>query len=107
MFVTLADACRGYQHFGNKGPRRSWIPSQRTVIFISVAGGFVYFGNQQEVPYTGRKHLMLVPLEIEKSLGQSTFEMVSQSLVGKYRRVSKGRLPLLTSSAGCWLRSCL
>ncbi|XP_039007429.1 uncharacterized protein LOC120135177 [Hibiscus syriacus] len=43
----------------------------------------VYFGNLETVPYTKRKHFVLLSKEMEKKLGESQFEQLKSGFKGK------------------------
>lgn len=45
-------------------------------IAAGAASGAVWWLSLQEVPYTGRRHAMLVPVSTEKALGQAAFDQV-------------------------------
>jgi hypothetical protein len=40
------------------------------------AGGVVYYSSRETVPYTGRKHSILVSRDLERKLGESTFAQI-------------------------------
>ena len=87
----------GYQRFGDqqrgggrrgrgnqqqRDPRSTFRAKPRLVSLLGgatlAAGGAVYYGNMEEVPYTLRKHSILVSKELEISLGESTFAQIVQ-----------------------------
>ena len=75
-------ACREYQHFQQRTSpfgRYEGLASKRTLTWVSFAGGgcfVVWVTNREEIPYTGRKHCILVPTSMEQSIGQNTFQQV-------------------------------
>ena len=79
-------ACREYEHFGTRySGYNSYqnLASERTLKWVGFAAGgcfVIWVTNRQEIPYTGRKHLILVPTFLELSLGQSAFNQVRQQL---------------------------
>lgn len=64
-------------HFRPRGPRR-WIQNPRNVLIVVLVGSgvliTVYFGNLETVPYTKRKHFVLMSKDMEKKLGETQFE---------------------------------
>lgn len=73
-------------HFRPRGPRR-WFQNPRTVLIVVLVGSgvliTVYFGNLETVPYTKRKHFVLMSRAVEKRLGETQFEQVKSSFKGK------------------------
>jgi len=75
-------ACREYQHFQQRTSlfgRHEGLGSKRTLTWVSFAAGgcfVVWVTNREEIPYTGRKHCILVPTSMEQSIGQNTFQQV-------------------------------
>lgn len=73
-------------HFRPRGPRR-WIQNPRNALIVVLVGSgvliTVYFGNLETVPYTKRKHFVLLSKETEKRLGESQFEQLKASFKGK------------------------
>jgi len=65
------------QHFRPRGPRR-WIDDPRKVLVIVVLSSglvlSVYFSNLETVPYSHRKHFVLISDEMEKKIGENQFE---------------------------------
>ncbi|MBA0547940.1 hypothetical protein Golob_019069, partial [Gossypium lobatum] len=56
------------------------------MIIVLVGSGVlvtVYFGNLETVPYTKRKHLVLLSEETEKQMGESQFEELKAAFKGK------------------------
>ncbi|XP_058205530.1 mitochondrial metalloendopeptidase OMA1 [Rhododendron vialii] len=74
------------QHFRPRGPRR-WFQNPRTVLIVVLvsSGAFVtvYFGNLETVPYTKRKHFILLSKTLERQLGESQFQQMKASFKGK------------------------
>ncbi|KAE8710714.1 pentatricopeptide repeat-containing protein [Hibiscus syriacus] len=74
------------QHFRRRGPQW-WIKNPRNALIVVLIGsGFlitVYFGNLETVPYTKRKHLVLLSKETEKKMGESQFEKLKAAYKGK------------------------
>ncbi|PPD88015.1 hypothetical protein GOBAR_DD15049 [Gossypium barbadense] len=77
----------GVQHFRRRGPRRwiHWNPRKAMIIVLVGSGVLVtvYFGNLETVPYTKRKHLVLLSEETEKQMGESQFEELKAAFKGK------------------------
>ncbi|KEH26508.1 M48 family peptidase [Medicago truncatula] len=77
---------KNVQHFKPRGPN-NWFQNPRHVMIGVVVGSgvfiTVYFGNMETVPYTKRTHLILMPKEMEKSLGESEFEKMKAGFKGK------------------------
>lgn len=73
-------------HFRPRGPRR-WFQNPRNVLVVVLVGSgvliTVYFGNSETVPYTKRKHFVLMSRAMERRLGESQFEQVKASFKGK------------------------
>ncbi|KAK8583623.1 hypothetical protein V6N13_109031 [Hibiscus sabdariffa] len=74
------------QHFRRRGPQR-WIQNPRNALIVVLVGSgvliTVYFGNLETVPYTKRKHLVLLSKETEKKMGESQFEQLKAAYKGK------------------------
>ncbi|KAF9615880.1 hypothetical protein IFM89_026806 [Coptis chinensis] len=73
-------------HFRPRGPRR-WFQNPRKVLILVLVGGGVIitlvYGNIETVPYTKRKHFVLLSRSLEKELGQREFERLKKSMKGK------------------------
>ncbi|KAG4184553.1 hypothetical protein ERO13_A09G178700v2 [Gossypium hirsutum] len=73
-------------HFRPRGPRR-WIQNPRNVLIVVLVGSgvliTVYFGNLETVPYTKRKHFVLLSKDMEKKLGETQFEQLKAEFKGK------------------------
>lgn len=64
-----------YQHF----KARRGLARNHPVAVLGTVGGvgiLVYATSQQEIPYTGRSHAILVSAESEKTMGEETFKEV-------------------------------
>ncbi|XP_022922484.1 uncharacterized protein LOC111430479 isoform X1 [Cucurbita moschata] len=74
------------QHFKPRGPRR-WFQDPRTVLVVVFAGSgvfiTVYYGNLETIPYTKRRHFVLLSRAMERSLGESQFEQMKAAFKGK------------------------
>ncbi|OUZ99489.1 Peptidase M48 [Macleaya cordata] len=74
------------QHFKPRGPKR-WFQNPRNVLVVVLLSSgvliTVYFGNLETIPYTKRKHFVLVSSDVERKLGASQFEKVKASFKGK------------------------
>ncbi|KAI8540316.1 hypothetical protein RHMOL_Rhmol09G0253200 [Rhododendron molle] len=68
-------------------PKRKWYKNPRTVIavvlFTSGVVITVYFGNLETVPYTKRKHFVLLPKNMERQIGEAQFQQIKQAFKGK------------------------
>lgn len=73
-------------HFRTRGPKR-WFQNPRTVFIVMAVGSgvviTVYFGNLETVPYTKRRHFVLLSKDLERQLGESQFEQMKGSFKGK------------------------
>ncbi|KAM7494577.1 hypothetical protein LguiB_029186 [Lonicera macranthoides] len=73
-------------HFKRRGPRR-WFQNPKHVWIIGIVGSgvfiTVYFGNLETIPYTKRKHFVLLSRTLEKQLGESQFQQIKASFKGK------------------------
>jgi len=74
------------RHFKPRGPK-NWFQNPRHVMIGIVVGSgvfiTVYFGNMETVPYTKRTHLILMPKEMEKKIGEREFEKMKAGFKGK------------------------
>ncbi|XP_048127080.1 mitochondrial metalloendopeptidase OMA1 isoform X2 [Rhodamnia argentea] len=74
------------QHFKPRGPRR-WFRNPRNVLIVVLVGSgvfiTVYFGNLEEVPYTKRRHFVLLSRDWERRLGETQFQQIKASFKGK------------------------
>ncbi|GAV61853.1 Peptidase_M48 domain-containing protein [Cephalotus follicularis] len=89
----LNDAKRFYyvdrsrvRHFRQRGPQR-WFRNPRNVLIVVlvVSGGFItiYYGNLETVPYTNRKHFVLLSKAMERKIGEVQFNQMKASFKGK------------------------
>ncbi|XP_015580938.1 uncharacterized protein LOC8266010 [Ricinus communis] len=73
-------------HFKPRGPRR-WFQNPRSVLIVFLVGSgvfiTVYFGNLETVPYTKRKHFVLLAKSMEKKIGENQFEQMKAAFKGK------------------------
>jgi hypothetical protein len=77
---------RGVEHFRRKGPT-AWLQGPDSgqtqkrliiaVVIFATGSVYVYFTHLQTVPYTHRKHFVLISPDMEKSLGEAEFDNVS------------------------------
>lgn len=69
------------QHFRPRGPRR-WIDNPRKLLVIIVLSSgvvlSVYFSNLETVPYSHRKHFVLISDEMERKIGENQFEQMKK-----------------------------
>ncbi|KAF8379350.1 hypothetical protein HHK36_028784 [Tetracentron sinense] len=74
------------QHFKPRGPRR-WFRNPRTVVIVVLVGSgvliTVYSGNLETVPYTKRRHFVLLSRSLERQMGEYQFEQMKAALKGK------------------------
>ncbi|XP_042407607.1 mitochondrial metalloendopeptidase OMA1-like [Zingiber officinale] len=72
------------QHFRRK-PR--WYQNPRAILVVVVVGGVsvvsIYYGNLETVPYTKRRHFVLISPSLERQLGESEFEKLKLGFRGK------------------------
>ncbi|KAG5234497.1 mitochondrial metalloendopeptidase OMA [Salix suchowensis] len=75
------------QHFKPRGPKR-WFRNPRTVLIVVLVGSgafiTVYFGNLENVPYTKRKHFVLLSKTMERKMGETQFEQMKAAFKGRY-----------------------
>nr|BCG50319.1 metallo peptidase-like protein [Beta vulgaris subsp. vulgaris] len=73
-------------HFKPRG-FKSWFENPRHIFIAVVIGSgvviTVYFGNSEVVPYTKRKHLVLLSRTLERRIGDSQFEKMKEDFKGK------------------------
>lgn len=76
----------GVQHFKPRGYRR-WFQNPRNALIVVLVGSgvfvTVYFGNLETVPYTKRKHFVLLSKPLERRLGEQNFEEMKKQFKGK------------------------
>lgn len=78
---------RGVQHFKRRGalvwiqePDGGGFRQQRILIILGAVGcvsAYTYYSNLQTVPYTHRRHFVLIGPSLEQSLGEQEFSNVS------------------------------
>ncbi|KAK7245167.1 hypothetical protein RIF29_40002 [Crotalaria pallida] len=77
---------RNVQHFRPRGPK-GWFQNPRHAFIVVVVGSgvliTVYFGNLETIPYTKRRHLILLSKAMERRLGESQFEQMKAGFKGK------------------------
>ncbi|KAL2635875.1 hypothetical protein R1flu_007354 [Riccia fluitans] len=72
---------QGVRHFKKRGPT-SWaekLSSQKSMVWIGgsvFVGSVIYVNNLETVPYTHRKHFVLISPPLEKSIGERGFKMI-------------------------------
>ncbi|XP_041003867.1 uncharacterized protein LOC121249212 [Juglans microcarpa x Juglans regia] len=74
------------QHFKPRGPRRLFQNPRNVLIVVLVGSGVVitvYFGNLETVPYTNRKHFVLLSRSMERKLEETHFENMKAAFKGK------------------------
>ena len=70
---------RGYQHFEQRGrpfSRRGHLSNPKVLAVLAGGGGIIYLVSLEEIPYTKRRHSILVSASTERALGDSAFEQV-------------------------------
>lgn len=74
------------QHFKPRGPKR-WFRNPRTVLIVVLVGSgafiTVYYGNLETVPYTKRRHFVLLSKTMERKMGETQFEQMKAAFKGK------------------------
>ncbi|KAK9059654.1 hypothetical protein SSX86_020358 [Deinandra increscens subsp. villosa] len=78
---------RQVRHFKPRGFKK-WTDNPRNVLIVVLVGSGIgvtmYFGNVETVPYTKRKHLVLLSNNLEKMIGESQFQnMKKEQFKGK------------------------
>lgn len=73
-------------HFRSRGPK-GWFKDPRNALIVFVVGSgvliTVYYGNLETVPYSKRKHFVLLSKSMEKRIGESQFEELKTAFKGK------------------------
>ncbi|GMH28159.1 hypothetical protein Nepgr_030002 [Nepenthes gracilis] len=73
-------------HFRPRGYKR-WFQNPRYVFVVVVVGAgaaiTIYYGNLETVPYTKRKHFVLLSRSVEKQIGESQFQKIKVAFKGK------------------------
>ena len=74
----LLACCRPvqYQHFRGRQPWWQSQTSVRVLVIVGGAGGVYYVTHIETVPYTHRRHAVLVSPATERHLGTQTFKQV-------------------------------
>jgi hypothetical protein len=67
----------GYERF--QDPRRKGNMRQQLRMLAVIGGGgtIIWISSQQEIPYTGRKHAILLDVDSEKAMGDQAFQQVA------------------------------
>lgn len=77
---------RQVRHFKPRGFKR-WIDNPRNVLIVVLVGSgigvTIYFGNVETIPYTKRKHLVLLSKNLERMIGESQFQNMKAGFKGK------------------------
>ncbi|CAM6128675.1 unnamed protein product [Calypogeia fissa] len=79
---------QGMEHFKRRG-WSSWTErfgSQKNmVIIVAIVGGVlvIYYAHLEVVPYTHRKHVVLISPRLEKAIGDQSFEMLMKEYKGR------------------------
>nr|XP_043608727.1 uncharacterized protein LOC122580514 [Erigeron canadensis] len=77
---------RQVKHFRPRGFKR-WFENPRNVFMVVLVGSGIgvtlYYGNIETVPYTKRKHLILMSKNVEKMIGESQFTNMKAGFKGK------------------------
>ncbi|XP_076894837.1 mitochondrial metalloendopeptidase OMA1-like [Bidens hawaiensis] len=64
-----------------------WTNNPRKVLMVVLAGSGIgltmYFGNLESIPYTQRSHMVLMPHNLEKQMGESQFQKLKDGFKGK------------------------
>ncbi|OMO98005.1 hypothetical protein COLO4_14203 [Corchorus olitorius] len=77
---------RQVYHFRPRGSQKWLSNPKNTLIVVLIGSGVfitVYFGNLETVPYTKRKHFVLLSKDLEKRLGESEFNQIIDANKGK------------------------
>ncbi|XP_076944542.1 mitochondrial metalloendopeptidase OMA1-like [Bidens hawaiensis] len=77
---------RQVRHFKPRGFKR-WTDNPRNVLIVVLVGSGVgltmYFGNVETIPYTKRRHLVLMSHSLERMMGESQFQNMKAGFKGK------------------------
>ncbi|KAL7590039.1 uncharacterized protein LOC111904027 [Lactuca sativa] len=77
---------RQVRHFKPRGFRR-WSDDPKNVLIVVLVGSgvglTVYFGNVETIPYTKRRHLVLLSKNLERTIGESQFKNMKAGFKGK------------------------
>ncbi|CAK9135196.1 unnamed protein product [Ilex paraguariensis] len=74
------------RHFRPRGPRR-WFKNPKVVLIVTLVGSgiliTVYFGHLEAVPYSKRKHFVILSPSLELQLGERQFDQMKGTFKGK------------------------
>lgn len=91
---------RGYKHFRKRGgvfDSEDNIKAVGTcVAAFATAAGVVYYTHLEVIPYTKRRHFILLSPEYERKLGSQMYKQV------RFKQ-SRGQICVLTLFAGAWI----
>lgn len=77
---------RQIKHFKPRGFKR-WLDNPKNVLIVVLVGSgivvTIYFGNVETIPYTKRKHLVLMSKNVERMIGESQFQNLKAGFKGK------------------------
>lgn len=77
---------RQVRHFKPRGFKR-WFENPKNVLIVVLVGSgivvTIYSGNVETIPYTKRRHLILISNNVEKMLGESQFQNMKAGFKGK------------------------
>lgn len=77
---------RQVSHFRPRGYKK-WLENPKNVFLVVVVssafGITLYFGNLETVPYTKRKHFVLLSKSMERQMGESQFNQIKGNFKGK------------------------
>ncbi|KAF5805530.1 putative peptidase M48 [Helianthus annuus] len=77
---------RQVRHFKPRGFKR-WIDNPRNALIVVLVGSGIgvtmYFGNVETIPYTKRRHLVLLSKNMERTIGESQFQNMKAGFKGK------------------------
>ncbi|KAI3815841.1 hypothetical protein L1987_15524 [Smallanthus sonchifolius] len=93
IFRSIGNSYRYYyvdsrqvRHFKPRGFKR-WSDNPRNVLMVVLVGSgiglTVYFGNVETIPYTKRRHLVLISNNLERMIGESQFQNMKAGFKGK------------------------
>lgn len=77
---------RQVRHFKARGFKK-WTDNPKNVLIAVLVGSgigvTIYFGNVETIPYTKRKHLVLMSKNLEKMIGETQFQNMKAGFKGK------------------------
>lgn len=86
-FFNHSSQYQRWDRGGGRVGRGGYRPRSRAVSLLggaTLAGGsIIYVSSREEVPYTGRKHAILISNSLERALGEATFEQIKQEAAAK------------------------